>query len=52
MYVYICIRKYGYNKIHQNNKKKKIKHAHSLETVVERDSVHIETNKHHTCLFL
>lgn len=48
-----CIRicKHGYDVTYKN--KKKIEHAHSLETVVERDSVcvHIETNKHtHTHL--
>jgi hypothetical protein len=31
---------------------KKIEHAHNLETVVERGSVHIETNKHTSYMFI
>ncbi len=37
---------------HIRIKKKRIEHAHNLETVVERGSVHIETNKHIPYVFI
>jgi hypothetical protein len=47
--IYVC--KYGYDATYKN-KKKRIEHTHNLETVVERGSVHIETNKHIPYVFI